>query len=143
NGREVEHFRLARQLDPERYAPAPQLGRKEFERCIQEAIRELPAGVTRALEGIGMVVQELPHPDDLSESSARVSPRCLGLLVSTNGSRSGPSSTTEEIEPVIVLFKRNLERATTSRDHLVAEIKLTILHEIGHALGLEEHESLR
>ena len=143
NGREVEHFRLARHLDPERYAPAPQLGREEFERCIQDAVRELPAGVARALEGIGMVVQELPHPVDLRESSARISPRCLGLLVNTNASRSSPSSTAEEVEPVVVLFKRNLERATTSRDHLVAEIKLTILHEIGHALGLDEHEPLR
>ena len=40
----------------------------------------------------------------------------------------------------IVLFKEELEECCASRQELVQEITLTLLHEVGHYLGLGEDE---
>ena len=40
----------------------------------------------------------------------------------------------------ILLFKRNLEKIASTRDELVEQIQITVKHEIGHYLGLDEEE---
>jgi predicted Zn-dependent protease with MMP-like domain len=39
-----------------------------------------------------------------------------------------------------VLYQRNLERAASSRAELEEEIATTLVHEVGHFLGLDEEE---
>jgi predicted Zn-dependent protease with MMP-like domain len=40
----------------------------------------------------------------------------------------------------IVLFQKNLERFARTREELLEEISITVLHEVGHLLGLDEEE---
>jgi predicted Zn-dependent protease with MMP-like domain len=40
----------------------------------------------------------------------------------------------------IVLYQRNLERFAESRAELVEQIGVTLVHEVGHFLGLDEEE---
>jgi hypothetical protein len=40
----------------------------------------------------------------------------------------------------IYLFRRNLLRACTDRDELAREIRITVQHEVGHLLGLDEED---
>jgi predicted Zn-dependent protease with MMP-like domain len=41
---------------------------------------------------------------------------------------------------VIYLFRRNLLRSCRSQEELAKEIRITVLHEVGHLLGLDEDE---
>ena len=40
----------------------------------------------------------------------------------------------------LYLFQNNLERVASSREDLEEEIRITVLHEIGHHLGWDEDE---
>ncbi len=40
----------------------------------------------------------------------------------------------------ILLYQRNLERFVRTREELVEEIRITLVHEVGHFLGLDEDE---
>ena len=40
----------------------------------------------------------------------------------------------------IGLFQRNLERYARDREELLEEIRVTLLHEVGHFLGLDEEQ---
>ena len=40
----------------------------------------------------------------------------------------------------ILLFKRNLEKIASTRAELVEQIQITVKHEIGHFLGMDEEE---
>ena len=40
----------------------------------------------------------------------------------------------------IALFQRNLERYARDREELLDEIRVTLLHEVGHFLGLDEDQ---
>ena len=49
------------------------------------------------------------------------------------------------LDPVIAqdrirIFKHNLERFTADHDSLVEELRITLLHEIGHHLGWDEDD---
>ena len=41
---------------------------------------------------------------------------------------------------MVFVFQRNLERVCADREWLAEEIRVTVLHEIGHFLGLDEND---
>ena len=45
-----------------------------------------------------------------------------------------------QLPDVICIYKRNLERMFHDREDLVEEIRITVLHEIGHYFGLDDDE---
>ena len=139
-GHDIECFRQARRLDPERFPPVPRMPRAEFEGIVEEAVRGLPDRITKAIRGIPALVAEVPHPADLQQADPPFSPRILGMFV-------GPAPVDRSVldapageQPTILLFKRNLERACPDHDTLIYEIRQTVLHEVGHAIGLSEEE---
>jgi predicted Zn-dependent protease with MMP-like domain len=140
SGSEAEHFRQARKLDPTTYAPHPSLTREEFERVVEAAVSELPESVKSVIQNVPVLVAELPHPDDLRLAVPPLSPRSLGLFVGTPPQQGSVLDAPPSEQPTILLFKRNLERACHDRDELIEEIRLTVIHEVGHALGLSEQE---
>lgn len=133
-GRDAEFFRAARRLGPDLFPAPVQMNREEFEECIEAAIELLPPDVRGRLEGIPVLVQELPHPDDLVKAQPVVSPRCLGLFVGMASRASVVEGSPPELEPVVVMFKRNLERACRSKERVIEEIRLTLIHEVTHAM---------
>jgi predicted Zn-dependent protease with MMP-like domain len=40
----------------------------------------------------------------------------------------------------VVLYRRNLEKLCGSREELIDQIRTTVFHEVGHALGMDEAE---
>lgn len=140
NGGEVEHFRAARRYDPERYPPPRQMSHEDFERVVEEALGELPETVKKAIENVPVLVAELPHPDDLRIAEPALSPRSLGLFIGPPPGSTSVLDAPSAERPTILLFKRNLERACADRDQLIEEIRLTVIHEVGHALGLSEED---
>ena len=52
------------------------------------------------------------------------------------------ASTTQPAVDVdrVVLFKRNLERMCRDTEDLIEQIQITVKHEIGHYLGLDEED---
>jgi predicted Zn-dependent protease with MMP-like domain len=67
----------------------------------------------------------------------RVSPQILGIFIGMPRTEASPSSDVPGIDRVI-LFKRNLEKACRDEEELVDQIQITVKHEIGHYLGLDE-----
>ena len=43
----------------------------------------------------------------------------------------------------VYIYKRNLERTCDTREDLVEEVRITLLHELGHFLGLDEDDMER
>jgi tetratricopeptide (TPR) repeat protein len=57
------------------------------------------------------------------------------------GPADGPGGKGDDGEPrSIVLYRKNLARAVTSRDELVKQVRITLWHEIGHLRGQDEDD---
>jgi predicted Zn-dependent protease with MMP-like domain len=125
----------ALELDPD-LPPPPRLRSSEFEAVVARAAADLPPEFRARLEEIAVVVDPVPSAA-LSGGRADTPPDALGLFVGwsdleRSGDHSGQPGAT------IYLFQRNLERTCSSPEELEEEIRVTLYHELGHALGFDE-----
>jgi predicted Zn-dependent protease with MMP-like domain len=134
-------FATAAELGPEKYRLPTRLTRQQFDREVRKAARKLPRQFRQALDRVPVVVQDLPHAGLADDGdSLELPPDILGLFEGV------PLPDTEAMEVVaaqpncIYLFQRNLERAATDPDDLIAQIEITLYHELGHYLGFEEED---
>jgi predicted Zn-dependent protease with MMP-like domain len=114
---------------------ADRLPEAEIAAVAEGALEELPTRARALLEGIPIVIAELPAEVDVATG---LDPRVLGLF---SGTAHGDGATGLGGQPgltQIVLFRRNLERAARDQDELREEIRTTLLHETGHFFGLDD-----
>lgn len=116
------------------------VSRGRFRRYVHRAVEELPPHFLVAAQNIVVVVESFPQADDFAGSEgdpAEPADTLFGVyrgvplpLRSADHSMATPD--------VIAVFRRPLLAACHSRRTLREEIRLTILHEMGHYFGLEE-----
>lgn len=139
HGEAEKQFQRAARLDPEGFPLPLELTDQEFDDVLQDAIRRLPPRIAKAVEEVTIVVDSYPDEAFLEEHGDGLSPDLLGLYTGTalphrHHLDSG------RLPDVIHVFKRNLELTCADREELIGEIRDTLLHEVGHYLGLEEDE---
>ncbi len=129
-------FARARELAPADFPAPVQLSEAEFDRAVEAAVRALPEHVKAYLENTVLAVQPLPTDEDLLAERPPLSPTILGIFHGTPvGQRAG-----NELPARIILYQRNLERFARTREELIEQIGITVMHEVGHLIGLEEED---
>lgn len=130
-------YRRASVQDPEGSPPPPRLTPEQFEQIVAQAAAELPPEFRSALEETAVVIDPMPTAEIVGAPGSGHPPDILGLFAGAPlGERGGERI--PELPPTIFLFQRNLERAARTREDLVDEIRTTLFHELGHALGFDE-----
>lgn len=137
-------FERAAELAPDDYQVPVRVEAAEFERIAEGALASLPARIRRYVKNCPILIEDLPDPELVQQEG--ISPQVLGLFV--GGPHSAPEDAPWNTDPVveptrILLFKRNLEKQARSREELVEQIQVTVKHEIGHYLGLDEDDLAR
>ncbi len=135
-------FREAAENDPELYPRPVRIELDEFEAAAAEALRAMPDQIREYVENCPVIIEDLPDPEMVRRDA--ISPQVLGLFIGVPVSEPGanphhapaPRSDADRI----LLFRRNLEKIAISRADLVEQIQITVKHEIGHYLGLDEEE---
>lgn len=131
------HRRAARLAPAEfaRHEPGP----RDFRRLVREAVSRLGPEEQRVLAGVAVAVEDLPALEDLTAVEPPLSPTILGLF---RGPSLGEACTAGDGSPcrAIVLYRKNLGRLARDRQELREQIRVTLLHEIGHLRGLDEDQ---
>jgi predicted Zn-dependent protease with MMP-like domain len=96
----------------------------EFEDQVEAALEELPPEFVEALENVAVVVED----EDPNE------PSLYGVYSGLGPGRDHAGALPDQI----VIFRRPLERAFSDPEELRRQIRITVLHEIGHFFGLDE-----
>jgi predicted Zn-dependent protease with MMP-like domain len=95
---------------------------KQFEAAAQAAVDSIPEEFRPYLENTVFIIEE-SSPEGL-----------MGLY-------EGATALVDLGMPErITLYKRTHEEACETVDELVAEVRRTILHEVGHHFGMDEDE---
>jgi len=107
------------------------VNRKNFEEAVDRVLEGLPDWVIDRIDNLVVVVEEKPRPDQDPDGDL------LGLYEGVSlRDRSGEYWGV--LPDQITIFRQpHLALGLTDQD-LVAEIRRTVLHEIGHFLGLED-----
>jgi predicted Zn-dependent protease with MMP-like domain len=135
----AEHGAEARAIDAASFPEPLEVSDTEFDALVVESLRELPAEVRRRLEEWPVVVEPLPGRDMLTAEQPPLSPDLLGLFVGADLMRRSHADLPTS-PGAIYLFRRNLLRACSDRDELKREVRITVQHEVGHLLGLDEDD---
>jgi predicted Zn-dependent protease with MMP-like domain len=134
-----EHAEEAQALDPESFALPIEVSDEEFDQLVEKSVRELPPPVRKHLEELPLLVEPIPRREILTSERPPLSPDLLGLFVGrdllerTHADLPGAPG-------AIFLFRRNLLRVCADREELEREIRITVQHEVGHLLGLDEDD---
>jgi predicted Zn-dependent protease with MMP-like domain/Flp pilus assembly protein TadD len=130
-------FKKARKLDPDEFPAPTRLSTGEFDAAVADAIERLPEHAKTALENAIISVEPIPGDDEIAEG---LSPIILGVFVGASLKERLDLHAEDQQTARITLFQRNLERFARTREELLEEIRITVLHEVGHLLGLDEDE---
>jgi predicted Zn-dependent protease with MMP-like domain len=97
-----------------------------FDEHVRAALDEVPPHIERALENMAIVVED-ENPDD---------PDLYGLFDGVPLTEGGPAP--GELPARIAIYRIPLEQDFPDPDDLRREIRVTVLHELGHYFGLDE-----
>ena len=112
-----------------------------FRRYVRRAMRALPPHFRSATDNVVVVVEAYPEIADYGSETERAERAERGPLF---GVYRGvplplrPGAPNLSAPDVIAVFRRPLLAACRTRRRLKEEIRLTVLHEMGHYFGLEE-----
>lgn len=133
-------FARARKLAAEDFPKGIALSQAAFDEAVEAALASLPEAVRRYLSNVAITVEELPSDEDLLASDPPLSPAILGLFRGAPYGQKASMDPWSHFPSAIVLFQKNLERFARSRADLIEQIGVTLIHEVGHFLGLDEDE---
>jgi predicted Zn-dependent protease with MMP-like domain len=105
-----------------------EIGEAEFEELVGDALDLLPEELADLLNNVVVVVEDDPPPGD---------EQLLGLydgipLTERDRWYSGV------LPDRITIFRRPLLAMCTSREEVVEEVRITVLHEIAHHFGISD-----
>ncbi len=108
----------------------------EFDRAVEQALAAVPDEFRPYLENV--VVEVRGRPDRKLMREHDVPDDLLGLYVGVPLEEKGPDLAPSPLPDRILIFRDNLCEMCAAWDELVDEIRITVLHEIGHHFGLDE-----
>lgn len=135
-----KHFQLARKHAPEDFPAPVELSQESFDRAIKDALDHLPMRVKQYLTNVSIVAQELPREEDLRASDPPLPPVVLGLFAGPALPERSTGDPWSHYPSQITLYQKNLQRFARSREELIEQIGITLMHEVGHFLGLSEDD---
>jgi predicted Zn-dependent protease with MMP-like domain len=106
---------------------------------LKRAVAELPDPWQARLTGVPLLVQRLPDEDMVRGG---LDPRALGLFEGpTHAETHSPDAA--PVPTRIVLFAENLALDFPDAEDFAEQVKITVLHELGHYFGLDEDDMVR
>ena len=131
----------AHRRSPELYFLPCRVSREEFDAWTREAIDRLPARIRDALENVEISVKDFPGPEDTDPADPPLNPLLLGVFLGNSLAQQSVHDPWSTALPArILIFQKNLERASPDREELAHQVGVTVFHEVGHYLGLNEDE---
>lgn len=138
-----EHFLRTLELDRLAWEERPSRQRQELldeiGRHVRATVEGLPDEFREGMTAVPILIEPLPENDLVEEG---FDPRSLGVF-------EGPDHalrTSHDVQATttrIILFAENLVSEFPEPEDFVEQIRITVLHEIGHYFGLDEDDMVR
>jgi len=115
------------------------INRRAFQELVREALTDLPDEFARAIENVAVVVEEEPTAEELE--SLGLDPEqddLFGLYQGVPLPERGPDAPV--LPGRIAIYRLPILWACETREEAIAEVRTTVIHELGHYFGLGDNE---
>lgn len=137
----LRDYRRAHALDALAYPLPVPLDDATVEAIVTDVLLSLHPTLRSYLSQVVIALEEVPQEEVCLQFDPPAPPgEILGLF---NGHALTQRSLVDPwsgLPASITLFRRNLERIGSDREKLLDELKITVFHEVGHFLGLDEDD---
>lgn len=106
---------------------------EEFEALVADALDSIPEELGEEMENVAVVVEDWPTPEQLAEHG-----RLLGLYEGIDITQRGPLDYAGVMPDRITIFKGPLCEMAHDLDDLAEQVRVTVLHEVGHYFGISD-----
>ncbi len=103
---------------------------ERFEELVDSALEEIPQQLFDLVENCALIIEEEP-PEELGD--------VLGFYDGTPLS-DRTSQYSGVLPDRILIFRGPLLRLVDSEEELIEEVRITVLHEVAHFFGIDDHE---
>ena len=114
-----------------------EIGRKEFERLVERALRKLPRRFRTRLENIAVVVEDWADEETLEEMGIEPPDTLYGLYRGTDLTRRDLQYG-GVLPDVIAIYQGPIQEDCETVEEMEELVRDTVAHEVGHYFGLDD-----
>jgi predicted Zn-dependent protease with MMP-like domain len=133
----AQAFSRANSLEPQQFPLPIDLDDSAFSAALDAAVANLPRSIRERIEGVSLQIEDFPSLDLVR--GERISPQTLGLFMGIPRTEAIATDQPLDLDRIL-LFKKNLEKICQDEEDLIDQIQITLRHEVGHYLGLDEDD---
>jgi len=111
--------------------------RQEFQDVVRRALDEMPSQFRDALDNVDIHVRWAPTAYERRRLRLRPGSELFGVYLGIPLTRRGRGYSLVTPD-VIVIYQRTHERFCRTEAEMVEQARQTLLHEIGHYMGIDE-----
>lgn len=111
-----------------------------FDQLVQEALADLPARYAKLAEEVSVVVEEEPPADVLEDLDLDSEDDLLGLYQGQSLADQSFFQAGGQPPPRIAIYRGPILRLCRTAEDVRREIRDTVVHELGHHVGLDDDE---
>jgi predicted Zn-dependent protease with MMP-like domain len=107
-----------------------------FEKLVDRALAGIPAPFRQYLAEVAIVIDDEPSPDQLRQNGMHPDESMYGIYEGVPRTEYGADWLT--MPNRITLFRLPLEEDFPDPDDLADEVRITVVHELAHHLGIDD-----
>jgi predicted Zn-dependent protease with MMP-like domain len=107
-----------------------------FEELVADALDSIPPDLGDELDNVAVVIEDWPTPEQLEDRGGTL----LGLYEGVPLTERGPLSYAGVMPDHITIFRGPLCELARDEEDLAAQVRVTVLHEIGHYFGMDDDQ---
>lgn len=111
-----------------------------FDALVKQALRDLPPRYAQLLEEVSIVVEPEPPAEVLEDLELESQDDLLGLYQGVSLADQSFFQTGGQQPPRIAIYRGPILRLCRTEEEIRQEICDTIVHELGHHVGLDDEE---
>ena len=107
---------------------------QHFEELVADALDSIPPELAVEMENVAVLVEDWPAEGRHPETAGTL----LGLYEGIPLTARGPIGYSNVLPDRITIFKGPLCAGARDEDELAAQVRKTVLHEVGHYFGISD-----
>ena len=121
----------------------PKRSKKQlFDRVVQQVLRDLPPDLRGALGTVQIVIQKKASSTQLRRSGVEKDAVLFGLFEGLS-LKEWPLGMNRSFPDRIILYEEALRKSFPDPKELTRQVRITLVHELGHYFGFSERELSR
>ena len=106
-----------------------EMSRAEFEDAVRDGLDQVPADLAALMDNVVVLVEDEAPPDD---------PELLGLYEGVPLTERGHEWAAGSLPDRITVFRNPTLAICETREDVVEEVAITVVHEIAHHFGIDD-----